>query len=538
VHRGGRTTDSGDRDPDPALPPGERLPPGRRALYALLTLLLFVALLEGALALAGLGGGSDRLSLSRGFSPAASYLVPDADRPGWWHTQMNGGEAAEIVVPPKGKALRVLLFGGSNTAGFQTEQLDAALDRELPDPGFEVINLGRAGYGSERVLILLRQALVLQPDIMLIYCGHNEFVEGGFALELSQSGLSPLATRVADALLGLRSVGFAVDLLEQREQATRGPILPEARRPRSKVFRDMTPERAEVFYDVYRRNLSAMIATCREAGVPVLFSTVLGNLFDPPYVTNPPADWDAARRRALQQARDKLEALMPARIGKVLFPVSGDQPSPRLRPDDWGSNLKPADLAARRARPGPRPVPPRLRPHTGRLAAAPFWSDPDAWTDHVFDLLAVFQQLHERRLGADERSDLTLALAAGDEALALCPDDPETLYALGLCVYLLGDDDARAHQLLHAAAAADRAPTKGNDRTNGIVRELAAAHVGEPDVRFIDMEELFESRCPQRLPGFEVLLDNCHLHPAARLILIEDFVPDLVELGRAVLARR
>jgi hypothetical protein len=183
-------------------------------------------------------------------------------------------------------------------------------------------------------------------------------------------------------------------------------------------------------------------------------------------------------------------------------------------------------------------VPPRLRPHTGRLQAAPFWSDPDDWTDRVLELLAVFEQLHARQLTADERASLQRALAAGDEALALCPDDPETLFALGLCVYLLGGDDARAAQLLHAAAAADRAPTKGNDRTNGIVRELAAAHATDEDVRFIDLEALFASRCPQGLPGYEVLMDNCHLHPAARLILIDDLVPDLVALGRRVLADR
>ncbi len=524
--------------PEPA-PAGARLPPGRRALYGLLTLLLFAALLEGALAAAGLGDSRGRLSLSRGFSPSARYLVRDTDRPGWWRTQMNGGEAPEIEVPPRGAAVRVVMVGGSNVAGFRTDHLDQALDRALPDPGFEVVNLGRAGYGSERELILLRQALAaLEPDIALVYVGHNEFVEGGFALELSQGGWAPLATRVADSLLGLRSVCATVDLMTARAAGTGSPMLPEERRKRSAVFRDMTPERAAVFYDVFRRNLQAMLDSCREAGVRVLLATVVSNLFDPPYVSNPPADWDDDRRRALARARAEMHALMPARIRDGLVVTGPDRPGPHLRPDDWGSNLPPDSLQARRARAGSRPEPPSLRPHTGRLGDAPFWSDPAVWSDKVFDLLSIFEQVHERRLTDDERAALRRATEAGERALLLCPDDPDTLYGLGLCVYLLGEDDERAAELLRAAAAADRAPTKGNDRINGILRELAAAHAGDEGIRFLDLDELFRSRCPQGLPGYEVLLDNCHLHPAARLVLVEDFVPDLVELGRGVLPGR
>ena len=119
--------------------------------------------------------------------------------------------------------------------------------------------------------------------------------------------------------------------------------------------------------------------------------------------------------------------------------------------------------------------------------------------------------------------------------LALCPDDPTTLYAQGLCTYMLGEDDARAASLLQEAAVADRAPTKGNDLTNGIVRELAAAHAADAGLRFVDMDEVWRARCPQ---GAGLMLDSCHLR-RRRLILVEDFVPALVELGRLqVLAER
>ncbi|HEX5011033.1 MAG TPA: SGNH/GDSL hydrolase family protein [Planctomycetota bacterium] len=506
----------------------------RRALYALLTLMLFAAALEVVLRLVVADAPGGRLSVSRGFSPNAEYIVPDAARPGWWHTQMNGAEAPEVAVPPKGRALRVIMIGGSNVAGFQKEHLQQTLCAQLPNPGFEVVNLGRSGYGSERELILLKQALVLQPDVVLIYCGHNEFVEGGFAWELSQAW-RPSVVRVADALLGLRTVNAAVDLLRGGGEPAR---LPEARRPRRKVFDDMTPERAAVFYDVFRDNLAAMVGACRAAGVRVLLATVVSNLFDPPYVSNPPADWDEARRAALVAARDRMLALVPARLSFGLVPEGPGLRWPHPRTEDWGENLTPTQRDERRAQAGPDVTAPALRPHAGVLAAAPFWTDPALWTPKVADAVAAFGRVCARELSEDERVALRAARSAGDEVLALCPDDPTTLYAQGLCTYMLGEDDARAAALLHAAAAADRAPTKGNDLINAGVRELAAAHAADAGLRFVDTDELWRARCPQGLPGYEVMLDSCHLHPAARLILVDDFAPALVELGRQALAER
>jgi lysophospholipase L1-like esterase len=488
--------------------------------------------LEAVLWLAEVGGNR-RLSLSRGFSPDATYIVPHPDRPGWWRTQMNAGEVPEIEVPPRGAALRVLMFGGSNVAGFQTDHLQRALCEALPEPGFEVVNLGRAGYGSERELILLRQALVLQPDIVLIYVGHNEFVEGGFALELSQAW-RPSVVRVVDTLLALRTVRAAADLLRGAPPAT---PLPEARRPRRKVFNDMTPERAQVFYDVYRSNLSAMVDACRQAGARVVLATVVSNLFDPPYVSNPPGDWDAARRAALDEARARQQALVPERLRLGLVTEGPGQMADRPRPSDWGENLTPSERDARLAA-GGAPDPGPLRPHTGRLADAPYWTDAHLWTPLAAGVMSTYVQVCARELSADERASLVAAVAAGEEALSLCPDDPVTLFTQGLCTYLLGEDDARAAQLLRAAAAADRAPAKGTDLTNGIVRELAAARADDAGLRFVDMDEVFRERCPQGLAGYEIMQDGCHLHPRARLVLIEEFVPALVELGRQSLQER
>ncbi|MEM7517131.1 MAG: hypothetical protein AAF368_09445, partial [Planctomycetota bacterium] len=72
-------------------------------------------------------------SFSRGFDADATYIVPNPEVPGGWRTQINRAKFREIEVPPADYRPRLVLFGGSNTAGFPEGELRIAL-RELYAP--------------------------------------------------------------------------------------------------------------------------------------------------------------------------------------------------------------------------------------------------------------------------------------------------------------------------------------------------------------------------------------------------------------------
>ena len=83
----------------------------------------------------------------------------------------------------KGRALRVFALGGSTTQGepYSNETafpqwmgiaLEQALDREV-----EVINCGGLSYASYRVLAILEEVLDYDPDLIVVYTGHNEYLE-------------------------------------------------------------------------------------------------------------------------------------------------------------------------------------------------------------------------------------------------------------------------------------------------------------------------------------------------------------------------
>jgi len=522
--------------------PGGAAAPARLAWWKVvllvpLPLLALVLLLEGALWLLGLGDPDERFSMTRGFSEKARYLLPDKEHPGGWVTQISDGSYPERVIPPLDGRVRVLLFGGSNTQSFPTDYIAEQLNRAAPEPGFEVINLGRAGYGSERVLILLRQALDLDPDVIFIYVGHNEFVEAGFALELVRLWKAPWITRAVERLSRLRTLNVVASLFEAARAPDAGDApRPEARQGRGEEYQQLRYEDTLRFYDVYRRNLETMLRLADERDVQVMICTVVGNMLFPPVVPGEPEDMAPERAALLRSELVRACTKIPERLRRGLVQTSSADPVVQLDASDWGEALEAAGRARRRAigeAAGSRMDPPALRPLAAPFDGGPFWTDPVLWSPDPMQLLPTIAAVHQRRLAPQEQADLQEAARLLEPLCAEVPDDPLVLYALGLVRYLLGEDEA-AIQHLRDAARYDRAPTRGNDVTNGIVRDLAREH---PDVAFVDTEERVRAACPSGLISYELMMDSCHLHHEALPRLMDFFIPGLVDLGKRKAAK-
>ena len=506
---------------DPARPaPRSRLRRALRAIaFATAPLAALLVLLELVLWAAGLGAPSAQKALLRGFDDGASYLVPDPDRPGGWATQMFDAARDEVHVPPRDGRLRVLLFGGSNTFLMPEAELQERLDHADPGRGHEVLNLGRPGYGSGRVLVLLRQALErLQPDVLLVYCGHNEFVEGGFAAELAETWSSPLWRGVAQVARHLRTVNVLTDLL--RDAARSG----EARRPvgvtQSASNFSLRYEETLAVHERYRANLQAIAQLAREQGAGLVLCTVVGNDLCQPVEAHLAPTRTPQEALAFNRALAKAGFLAPKRLLGGLFRVGADDVL-RLQWTDWGEHVMPGDPRAG-ASTGRAPSP--LRPLAPPLDGGPLWLDPSNWTAKTFDVLQTVSAFHRAELTAPERADLALAEQHVQRALSLAPEHALAVFEQGLFRALQGDATG-ALALLRRAAELDCCPNRGNDLSNGIVHDVAAAW---PEVRLLDAEALFRARTPDGLVGYELVMDNCHLHPGARSALMADCVAPVI----------
>ena len=188
---------------------------------------------------------------------------------------------------------RIFCLGGSTTYGRPYNDktsfcgwLRALLPKADPAHGWEVVNAGGISYASYRVANVAEQLLEFEPDLFIIYCGQNEFLERrtyGPILSLPRSvvglGGALSHTRIYTA------VKYVVDAVRQKPAvpAADREILPaevktlldDAVGP-SAYQRD-DAQREEVLQH-YRYNLSRMVQAARSAGAAVVLVTPASNL--------------------------------------------------------------------------------------------------------------------------------------------------------------------------------------------------------------------------------------------------------------------
>lgn len=262
----------------------------RKILFPLITFsipIVFFLLLELVLRLFGVGDSYD-------------LFIPAGDR---W--QVNTGAAAKyftqknIAIPeliardfPRQKqdnTFRILCLGGSTTAGFPYEVninfpyfIKTRLDYLYTDKNIEVINLGISAINSFTVLDLAPQMKIVEPDLILIYIGHNEFYG---ALGVASAEFTSLNRSIIKFILALRQVRI-YQVLSELYYA----LLPEPEGPRGDLMQKMIAEHlidrdSEAYTGTirnFRENLREMFQIFQEDSIPVIIGTVVSNLADQP----------------------------------------------------------------------------------------------------------------------------------------------------------------------------------------------------------------------------------------------------------------
>jgi tetratricopeptide (TPR) repeat protein len=96
---------------------------------------------------------------------------------------------------------RVFCLGGSTTFGHPYEDstsfcgwLRRMLEHVEPSK-FEVINCGGVSYASYRIALMMEELIQYEPDVFIVYCGHNEFLEARSYGEQRDPGLIARAER-------------------------------------------------------------------------------------------------------------------------------------------------------------------------------------------------------------------------------------------------------------------------------------------------------------------------------------------------------
>ncbi len=174
-------------------PAGERsvgdLPVWKKLLFSLLAVTLFFGVIELVLAAFGVEPVLYDEDPYVGFSSTVPHFVAGtaADGTAVLETARNKLRLfnAQSFARDKGEGVtRVFCLGGSTTYGRpygDATSFCGWLREFLPvaDPSreWEVVNAGGISYASYRVALLTEELLAHQPDLFIVYTGHNELLE-------------------------------------------------------------------------------------------------------------------------------------------------------------------------------------------------------------------------------------------------------------------------------------------------------------------------------------------------------------------------
>ncbi|MGC8845828.1 MAG: SGNH/GDSL hydrolase family protein, partial [Candidatus Hydrogenedens sp.] len=119
-----------------------------------------------------------------GFTEDSRLFIPDPYDSRYLITHPNKTVAFQnqrfLKNKPSG-TLRIFFLGGSsvNYVNYELPNLSERLEETLK-PRYkevEIINCGGLSYGTHRLVLIAREIVNYNPDLVMIYSGHNEFEE-------------------------------------------------------------------------------------------------------------------------------------------------------------------------------------------------------------------------------------------------------------------------------------------------------------------------------------------------------------------------
>ncbi len=260
-------------------------------MLPLVSILVFFLLLEGGLALFGI---KPVLKTEDPFVGFASNAPLFAAAPGphgapWLVTAPNKRGYFNVQGFPQTKApgtYRIFTLGGSTTYGRPYDDktsFSGWLREFLPmadsHRDWEVINAGGISYASYRAAHLMEELINYQPDLFIIYTGHNEFLEERTYGQIRD--MSPLVTDTVSLLnktrtwSAMNSAMKSLGLQAQKEEPNRDTL-----GDRVDTILDLTvgldhykrdDALRENILEHYRLSLERMVALARSVDAEVMF---------------------------------------------------------------------------------------------------------------------------------------------------------------------------------------------------------------------------------------------------------------------------
>jgi tetratricopeptide (TPR) repeat protein len=203
-------------------------------------------------------------------------------------------DGREFRVEREARSFRAFVIGGSSAAGAPYPSryafpawLERKLRGALPGLHIEVVNAALSGYATRRLLPIVRELAEYQPDLLIVYAGHNEWAERRYYAHLID--MDPRLFRLWEWSVGTRLYRVLSPLLRSGFRPFRDPEVVELGAVENSiemfaVLEDRAaggahPSERELAYRdlLYEFNLGAMAEVMQAAGARTLFLTLSQN---------------------------------------------------------------------------------------------------------------------------------------------------------------------------------------------------------------------------------------------------------------------
>ena len=291
------------------------LPRSRRRAFTIITLLFPVAvfaLLELALRLFHYGPNLDLFTTEVIGGKTYHIMNPDVKSRYFSRVEFSPNTSPDYFAVPKPTGtFRIFCLGGSTTVGFPysyagsfTSYLRDRLQATFSERKIEVINLGMTATNSFTVVNIASELVDYEPDLILVYDGHNEFYGALGVASHESHGSSRWLTRLYLKLVHVRvflllrdmySLGASMFLSPEQREAT-GTMM---ERLAQGQYIPYAGENYRAALTMFKENLNELADICREHDISLLLGGQVSNLRDqPPFVSHDAEENSPAQRLA------------------------------------------------------------------------------------------------------------------------------------------------------------------------------------------------------------------------------------------------
>ncbi len=284
-------------------------------LAAILLGLSPFAFFEGALWLSGWSPAEEE------FNPVVEFINPqplfEADvESGHYRTRQDRlgyFRPEQFAIEKPASEFRIFWLGGSTVQGRPyaietscTTWLELALNETDPSRDWNVVNCGGVSYASYRLVPILEEVLEYQPDLILIYSGHNEFLE-----DRTYGAIKPIREFAGGAeglVSSLKTVQLVRELVEDDNPPPAAPLrfsgevdaMLDYQQGLQNYHRDDN-WRAGVQAH-FRFNVERMIELCQQRELPVILFNPTRNLKDcPPFKSLDSPELTESQKQGVQE---------------------------------------------------------------------------------------------------------------------------------------------------------------------------------------------------------------------------------------------